>query len=270
VVTADFAALGYSASEGTVVVEWDTVGPAGSGRVFQLSDGAWNNNSVLVYDLSPTVSRLQVYSGSAVQAQFDLPSIVGEVQRIAVGFKANDFAVARNGGLVATDSSGSMPIGVNALTIGGGQGLYVNGHVRKLLYYPERKSNAELEEASVPWTDLPDEYLWELAAPLSGVAVGDLAMVGETGLDSAEFVVTKVVPGPDLSATITVVDAAPGVYTADQGQVPSFTSQITGRQEIEPPPPPSISASSSYGSSTVTDDGTTIANVYVIAAISGV
>lgn len=62
-----------------------------------------------------------------------------------------------------------------------------------------------------------------------GPAAGELVMFGEKDLESIEGIVKEIKPGPDLTAMITCVPAAPGVHTADSN-IPDFDSKIT-----EPP-----------------------------------
>lgn len=73
-------------------------------------------------------------------------------------------------------------------------------------------------------------------APLAG----DLAMFGETGQESAALIVQSIRPGPDLTARLICVDAAPEVHLADQGAIPAFDSHITVPQELLRPPRPEI------------------------------
>lgn len=58
-------------------------------------------------------------------------------------------------------------------------------------------------------------------------AAGDLFQFGESGLESMPAIVKKIERGPDLTAKLTLVDAAPGVWTADSGSIPAFSSWIT-------------------------------------------
>lgn len=78
----------------------------------------------------------------------------------------------------------------------------------------------------------------------SGTAplVGDLVMVGEFGVESAPMLVKRIEPGPDMTATLTLVDAQPGVWTADQAVIPPFNSYITEPVAIpqKRPSPPSF------------------------------
>ena len=66
-------------------------------------------------------------------------------------------------------------------------------------------------------------------------AVGDIALFGVTGSESVELLVKAIRPGPDMSAELTLLDAAPAVHTADQGTIPTFDSQITPPVAITQP-----------------------------------
>lgn len=57
--------------------------------------------------------------------------------------------------------------------------------------------------------------------------VGDLVMLGETGRESATMRVMEIQPGADLTATLTLVDDAPGIYEADKGDIPDFDSKVS-------------------------------------------
>lgn len=60
-----------------------------------------------------------------------------------------------------------------------------------------------------------------------GVAVGDLVMFGETALETIPCIVRKVEPGANLTATLTLVEANPAIWTADSAAIPAFDSKIT-------------------------------------------
>lgn len=57
--------------------------------------------------------------------------------------------------------------------------------------------------------------------------VGDLVLFGRAGQESRELVVRAVTPGPDLSATLMLVDHAPAIHLADQGDIPAWDSGIS-------------------------------------------
>ncbi|MCK5518376.1 MAG: hypothetical protein KAI61_03090, partial [Alphaproteobacteria bacterium] len=73
-----------------------------------------------------------------------------------------------------------------------------------------------------------------------GPEVGDLVLFGESGQESVELIVKSIEPVSDLSARITCVDAAPGVYDADQGTIPAYSSQISVPPELKRPPEPIV------------------------------
>jgi sulfur carrier protein ThiS len=64
-------------------------------------------------------------------------------------------------------------------------------------------------------------------------AIGDLVMFGESSLETIEGIVKNIEPFDGLHARITLIDAAPGVHEADQGDIPPFQSFITRPPEIQ-------------------------------------
>jgi len=66
-----------------------------------------------------------------------------------------------------------------------------------------------------------------VAAADAWPAVGDLFAYGESGRESIECLVRSIEPTRDLTATLTLVSAAPGVHVADSGEIPPFDSGIT-------------------------------------------
>jgi hypothetical protein len=62
-------------------------------------------------------------------------------------YKVNDFAASRDGGTVATDTSGTLPT-VNKLSFGtdtNDAGGFLNGHIAKFYYWNTRKPNSFLQ-----------------------------------------------------------------------------------------------------------------------------
>lgn len=64
-------------------------------------------------------------------------------------------------------------------------------------------------------------------------AAGDLFGFGDVGLDSREMIVRSIAMGPDLTATITLIDHAPAVHTSDTGPIPEYESGIVQPPEYE-------------------------------------
>jgi len=69
---------------------------------------------------------------------------------------------------------------------------------------------------------------------------GDLFSFGDLGLDSREMIVKSISMGPDLSATLTLVDHAPAVHSADTGEIPPYESGIVRPPVYEDGPEPPV------------------------------
>lgn len=69
---------------------------------------------------------------------------------------------------------------------------------------------------------------------------GDLAVLGIIGRETIPAIVAMIRPGPDLTAMLTVVDAAPAVLTADQLTIPPWDPQMTLPIATEQAPPTPI------------------------------
>ena len=67
---------------------------------------------------------------------------------------------------------------------------------------------------------------------------GDLFQFGEAGREAAPMLVKGIEPGPNLSAKLILIPAAPGVHDADTGPIPPFDSYITRPAQIELVRPP--------------------------------
>lgn len=70
------------------------------------------------------------------------------VVKQAMAARTNDFALSTNGGAVFADTTtGSVSTNISAFWIGNGPSLTapLNGHLRRIAYYPKRLSNAELQ-----------------------------------------------------------------------------------------------------------------------------
>jgi len=139
----------YNASEATIVVSGDSSrgGVAGTTRNFLFVDSTANN-----IIRSNGTSTLQVVDGGVTQATIAAtPSIPfdGTVYKFASTYRLNDFATVTTAPVV-TDTSGTVPTGINQLVLGGGSSTTIlNGHIRTFTYYPQRIDNAQLPSLTV-------------------------------------------------------------------------------------------------------------------------
>lgn len=157
--TADIAAIvapnfapWYNQSEGTFVVEADSVTPTDLNvfHTLSISDGT-SNNLLRIFRYSHRWGASGMTGGTS---QFDTqvngsytPNVVG---KIAFAYKANDVAVSVGGSAVVTDSSVSLPT-VDRMFLGasGSGGFnFLEGHIRSIRYFPTRLSNAQLQALS--------------------------------------------------------------------------------------------------------------------------
>jgi len=143
----------YNQSEGAFVTAFDMAG--GSAALA-------NNRAVLVARESATSSH-NIYNGSGQVTGWTVVSGVDQaylttgavaadtVTNIAYAYKANDFAASRNGGTVATDTSGTLPtptvLGIGSNSAGS---LFLSGHIRSIAYYNTRLTNAQLQTLTAP------------------------------------------------------------------------------------------------------------------------
>ncbi len=143
----------FNPSEGTFVVEAATSVPATASRLpFSVTDGTFNNAIYSQFTAAVQWNAL-IRSGGAQTGAFTAQSVAAttSLSKQAVAYKLDDFALSTNGGAVATDLSGAIPVGVNRLQIGGdwsGTGNVLNGTIKSIRYYPTRLSNAHLQALS--------------------------------------------------------------------------------------------------------------------------
>ena len=94
-------------------------------------------------------------------------------------------------------------------------------------------------------------------AEASAPNAGDLFAFGEAGIETAPMIVKSIEAGEDLSARLTLVDAQAGVWTADTGTIPAFSTFISGRRHVQDAPAiPSLSLTSSEAALLRLADGT--------------
>ena len=135
----------YNQSEGAFAAEYIPPTIATTLGVLSVNDGTTNNR----IDARSNGTSF-VTSGGATQAiMVATGAVANAINRCVVGYKLNSFAFAVNGNAPATDTSGSIPT-VSRLVIGAVDNFSpsLNGHMRKLRYWPLRITNAEVQAFS--------------------------------------------------------------------------------------------------------------------------
>jgi len=139
------ADFGYNQSEGTVVVEGQTIESNADSRFFTLSDGT--NNNRISFSRGSTYHPY-VATGGAAQASLAAGTVnAGTLVKAAAAFRQDDIAGVIDGGSVATDTSAAIP-SVNKLYLAAAATGLIRGacHIKSIKYYPRRLTNAQLQE----------------------------------------------------------------------------------------------------------------------------
>lgn len=142
----------YNASEGTFVVQGDTLTVANPNSMTWFSCRLNTNNYIRMWQWqgSPTGLIYNILSGGAESAGFSR-TITANTRLTAAGsFKLNKFAYAVNGGTIAEDLSGPVPSGLTAAYIGSLDSVNepLSGHIAKINFYPQSLTNNEVQAFS--------------------------------------------------------------------------------------------------------------------------
>jgi hypothetical protein len=143
----------YSATESTMLAEFQVRGPLPSARYVQFDDETNNNRIVLGLTSGASVQNFTTVGGStSLSASVSVSPneiVAGTIYKIGAAFAADDAISARNGTLGGPDPTGSVPSGIVRLLLSGQppsintrQGLWL----RRFAYWPKRLSNKLLEQ----------------------------------------------------------------------------------------------------------------------------
>lgn len=184
----------HNASECTVFVEYEKSyfgGVAEYPRPFTFSDGT-ENEVLAAFVVEPSaITYGYVRDGGVTQANINAGTMLaGETTNLVMRYKANDFAVSLNGAPSVVYASGTMPT-VDRLHLGrySGNGNYLNGHIKRLVYFDAALTNAQLETLSGSgMNESQPVVISELTG--STVLTLDSALLGD-GYTSGEYYFTN-------------------------------------------------------------------------------
>jgi len=139
----------YNAGEGTVYAEAATNGTASTGGIFRLVNVADSTRRIRLSYVSGTTINFGV-TDSTTQVGINLVTglTVGSFNKGAIAYKVDDFAGSANGLTALTDTAGTVPAGIDQFVIGqdgAAASTILNGTIRKLAFYPQRLSDAQLQ-----------------------------------------------------------------------------------------------------------------------------
>jgi hypothetical protein len=133
-----------NASEGVLFLDYKVLNVVDAFPIdFQLQfDGGNSVNGVTIFHAN-NIPAISVRSNSTTSFSASLTSTsVGSQNKIAVAYKANDFAVYQNGVQIAVQASGAAPLALNEIRISDGSR---NFSINASAVYTTRLSNADLQ-----------------------------------------------------------------------------------------------------------------------------
>jgi len=133
-------------SEGVLFVDIAALVGANEDRQISINDGSTSNRVTMAFLSNGTQIAFVVQSGGSIVMN-STQTIAGLTTRvkIAYAYKLNDFAVYANGSLLATETSGAVPISPSVLSFDAGNNTdKFFGKVNELVLFPTRLTNAEL------------------------------------------------------------------------------------------------------------------------------
>lgn len=145
----------HAAGLGSLAIEWSMEDDAPTSvfpRFVSLNDNTASNRLSFFHGTSADLSGFTVTSGGVSQADFTNGAVytyASAVRRAAAAWATNDIALSVDGTAVTTDATATIPT-VTQLEFGADGGSTTHQrHLRKVLYYPKRVVNADLQTLSL-------------------------------------------------------------------------------------------------------------------------
>lgn len=137
----------YNQSEGTLFAESQIQGYANAfPTIVQINSGVSSGNILMFYNQAATKIGFDATGFSHASANISL----GTVYRTGFALSSSSTRAASNGTLIPSTDSGSVTLTPNATRMDIARKVdgssILNGHIRKIAYYPRRLSNALLQQ----------------------------------------------------------------------------------------------------------------------------
>jgi hypothetical protein len=136
----------YNPKQGTIYTESDSITTATqTGAIFDISD-VYGSSRISIYRQSDKQPVAQYYVPSPVSnTQIGLGAIWTDlsVRKLGTSYSANNFYIVSNAVNSGTITSGIVPGNITKASVGSfTSGINpTNGHVRRIVYYPEQLAN---------------------------------------------------------------------------------------------------------------------------------
>jgi hypothetical protein len=134
----------YRQDEGSLYSEVSTFDTSGTASRSRITLGSSGSDRVLSANGENSL-YVQTSSGG-IQVQINNSLITNVYYKKAIGLKKDDFAISFEGN-IKTDTDGVVPL-VDSLYFKEpiNSSAYLNGHIKKLSYYPQRLTNEQLQQ----------------------------------------------------------------------------------------------------------------------------
>ena len=157
----------FNDSEGVLMVETSALANDLNIEGISISDGSSSNRVVFFkWNLSNSIRARVTSSGVNTLNQTITISDVTTLNKIAIKYKLNDFAIWINGIKLFTDTSGSTPIGLNELNFNsdGIGGAPFRGNTKQIQYFQTALTDSELEQLTswISFTDMAEGQLYSV------------------------------------------------------------------------------------------------------------
>ena len=148
----------FNDSEGVLMAEISALADNGSSRQISLSDGSSSTNKVsLIY--TSTSNQLQAFIRSGGSIAFNVSEILSDTtnnNKIALKYKANDFALWVNGIELENNTIGNAPTSLNVLDFDDADGASdFYGSAKQIQYFDSALNDSDLEKIT-SWTSFTD------------------------------------------------------------------------------------------------------------------
>ena len=135
-----------NSTEGVLYAEIAALADDGTYRILSLSDGTTNERVYMQYTNASNTVSVVVKDGGVTQANMVyVLSDATNFSKVAIKYKANDFALWVDGVERETDTSGNTPTGLNTLDFNNASSTVFYGKVKALAVFNEALEDDELE-----------------------------------------------------------------------------------------------------------------------------
>jgi hypothetical protein len=138
----------FNPSEGTLFFDAVRVSPPTAGKFpYTAHLISTTNNDINIYQNGATSEQVFIRNNNVTQATLNHAVVPANTPfSQAVSYKTDDFASCISAGTVLTDTSGVVPV-MSSLFIGraGSTGFEFNGYIKRLTYYPQALTAANLQ-----------------------------------------------------------------------------------------------------------------------------